>query len=271
MDPAGKGEAQLLTREDANTLRAFRCVVEEEPSCSREDAIELPAAGPFVIGDFLEDGRIDLALLSPVGSLMLVAEIGPPIDPDVVGEDRRFEFDFDGHGRHDSLPAADADDDGHTDVLVQSDVVAIHFGDGSGGWPASVAITPTRDQARGPSRFARMGDGLMHVVVGSELYLNNGDRTFAAGLVLGSDERALLVGDFDLDEGEELLSAAGSNPSIIKLTAEGELMSRAIEIPSGVEITSTAIIGDYDGDGRDDLAHGGYVSRQRGCSPDDPF
>jgi hypothetical protein len=277
--PLENVEAQLLTLDDTDTLHDFRCVVEEDPSCSRAGEIDLPARGPFVLGDFLEDGKVDLALLSPTGALMLIAGIGPPIDGDAVADGRRlefeaarrFEFNFEDRGSYSSLAAADADDDGHIDVLVQADIAVVHFGDGTGAWHGSVAVTPTRDQASGPSRCARMGDGLVHVVVGNELHLNNGDRTFADGLVLATDEHVLLVGDFDPEEGEEVLAASGSGASIVSVTAGSEVISRPIEHPNPGGISWDEIIGDYDGNGRDDLAHGGYASRQGGCSPDDPF
>lgn len=236
---------------------------------------DLGLGGRFAAGDFVEDGRIDLVGLRD-GSPFVFEWVGPLVDPDALAAGVGFEIHSYPPRFGKNIALADANDDGHLDVVTRTDAVTLYFGDGSGGWDESVVVDADEPGSVADVRFARLGDGLVHIVSGTRVYLNEGARTIAVGIDLDPTAEALIVGDFDPEVGDELLAIRDDELSLFVLDPEGEWSTRAFD-PPRFEGTSpfrwhALVVGDFDGDGDDDdIAFQRYVDQERGCGPDDPF
>ncbi|MBL8797070.1 MAG: VCBS repeat-containing protein [Planctomycetia bacterium] len=220
-------------------------------------ALNLGRVTGLVTGDFNDDGELDVAVSSSDRTQIQVL-LG-------TGDGRFAEPQgFLVAGGSQTLYAADWNNDDVLDLAVANSNghVAVLLGNGDGSFLPEVRYTV------GPSPVSILAfdgdhDGFLELVVGDNadftvsLLRNQGDGTFAPGVAFAlagdmADWVRLAVADFDQDGWLDLAAGTTFHTSIFLGTEEGIFAApRALVLDRG---TATLLAGDFNGDGRADLA-----------------
>ncbi|MFP2910254.1 FG-GAP repeat domain-containing protein [Pyxidicoccus sp. 3LFB2] len=202
--------------------------------------------GPAVAGDFNADGREDLLVVGT--SLVAFHDLGP------LGLVRRSLGSLGGAVSH--AVSADFNRDGHLDlvaaVLEETEtVLQLRPGDGTGHFGAPVPL------ARQPEALSALtsadvdGDGTADVLSVSgaastaTLLRGLGDGTFESrSLPVAPGQTQVFVADFDSSGGLDVLMSTSRHVSLL----------RDAEAPPASDFGAGFVLGDFDGDGWDDVA-----------------
>ena len=216
-----------------------------------------PYAYQLFVGDFNGDGKPDI--LGPAGGVFVLLGNG----------DGTFQT-----ARITNAPAlaflaaiGDVNDDQKLDLVIYTDSsttqFAVMFGNGDGTFQQpSNLFTPTVSSS--PALADVNGDGKLDLLVEGfpflQVYLGNGDGTFTAGSAYSfnfqnlNPSSSILVGDFNHDGKPDITASQ----SILFGNGDGTFQaSPAILSPNGDPIIGAAS-GDFNGDGRSDLAITSY-------------
>ena len=200
------------------------------------------------VGDFNNDGKADL-LAANAGSIVLLLGNG----------DGSFQAPVTLGPLGGAVAIGDFNGDGNADVVMRNTVL-LGNGDGtfqspisfsSGPLPASIAIGDFN------------GDGKPDMAVGGvgiTIYLGNGDGTFRS-LPVASNLPSpiyLSAGDMDGDGNADLVALTNSSVSVLAGNGDGTFQAAAIsQMVSVGGGFGMPVLGDFNGDGRADLAFGG--------------
>jgi len=206
------------------------------------------------VGDFDRDGRLDLALTTPLAVLVVMGNggglFGLPVSLALSLNNR-------------TILAADLDGDGNLDLAVANGAatVSVFFGNGAGGFgsPSSLTVATTPlvvaagdfdgdggvDLVALTSNYATVfhGAGRTFTAVGPSVATGGGGASFAAVASVNGDAAADLV----------VANAGTSTAGILLGSAGGLIGARALPPLTATAISST-IAGDFNEDGRADLA-----------------
>jgi hypothetical protein len=219
----------------------------------------------LAVGRFTADGNLDLVVANSVSNTISVllgngkgGFTAAPESPIAVGDDP------------DSVAVGDFNGDGKLDLAVANgfdNTVSILLGNGNGSFtpapgspvtvgsePSSVAAGDFNKDGKLDLAVANMSDGTISVLLG------NGNGTFAPApgspAFVGVDPNDVTVGDLNGDGKLDLAVAnyAGADVSVLLGNGAGSFTpAPGSPIPVGGGPTSV-IIGDFNGDGRPDLA-----------------
>ena len=224
----------------------------------------------LTVGDFNGDGKADLA--TPKYSTGTVAVLlnngagsfGPPV-----------EFNT-GLGFPYSLAAADFNQDGNQDLFVVSfgSAASILLGNGNGGFSAGGSVGTGGSESIAVVVGEFNGDGIADLAVANyasqnvSILLGNGLGGFSSAITYpaGSGPHSLAIGDFNAD-GKQDLAVGDSVPSggppgrVTILLGNG---TGGFGPPAGYpagDRTASVAVGDFNGDGRQDVAAANFDSQ----------
>jgi hypothetical protein len=229
----------------------------------------------IAVGDFDEDGRLDLAVVK-LWEAKLTVIVG---DPQTGAGTFRAHASFDTGTFPFDVAASDFDGDGHLDAAVANwgaDSVSVFFGDGTGSFAAPVVVAV----GAAPASLA-VGDldldGSSEIVVthaagagqspppaGVRVLYRTGARSFGTVDVPipGSHPTAVTVAPMNADLFPDLVVADGVHPNVYVAVSQGK-PARVSQFAVGAAIATGssyaaaiggAVTGDLDGDGKVDVA-----------------
>jgi hypothetical protein len=214
-------------------------------------------AGFPILADFNNDGALDLAVKT-FGNISVflnngVGSFGAEIKFPTVGEPR-------------SIAAADLDGDGNLDIVAVGEAgsggIAIHYGDGVGGFLGTVI-----GGGHVPSGNVQLvdinNDGTLDIVTGNWtgnilFYLNDGNRSYtpvALPVTEGGLNKVFIAADLDGD-GDVDLVTAGSGSSSIQIWFNDGTGNFPVA-PDSYTVGANpiaAVLGDFNEDGIADIA-----------------
>ncbi len=223
---------------------------------------ELGVTTPYAVaaGDFNRDGRADLATVSSSGGQVLVHLAAPsrgfaPAQMVTAGKNpnRLALGDFNGDG-NDDLAVGTGDKD-----------VSVRLGKGDGTFTNAADVELGKVVVRGGrrrlqrGREGRLAISLTDAAAAQEVTvrLGAGNGTFTPGGTVAAPAASLVVGEFNSDGNEDLAYGAfGNKPAGVLLgTGAGNLAAGAeIALPGSANTPSGWAVGDFNADGRQDVA-----------------
>jgi hypothetical protein len=228
--------------------------------------------GPLAVGDLNRDGKPDLAIKKDRGSVSILLGNGDgTFQPEVTSTATS--------GLGGGVVIADFNGDGRLDLAVGGYIwgnsgFAILLGNGDGTFKQSFSSPPCDSICSGAAGYPLAvgdfnGDGIPDLVssfgfgwVRAEVFLGNGDGTFRSGQTfpfLGEDISCFVVADLngdgtlDIIAGYGGMALDGDYSAVDVLLGNGDGTFRSAWVNTG-ERPSSVAVGDFDGDGKPDLA-----------------
>ena len=237
--------------------------------------VEYPAGSPpdygaaesIAAGDFSGNGKLDLAV-------SIVGNGSPDAVAILMGNgDGTFQPPVDYPASLGGIVVGDYNGDGKLDLAIASKVdVSILMGNGDGTFQSAVSYATGYGASKGIVADDFTGNGLTDLVVGStngvSILLNNGDGIFqvptanGSGIIdhVGDSPGPIATGDFNGDGVLDMAVGSTDNGigEVTILLGDGDGTFRsAATYELGVGFVPTSIVaGDFNGDGRLDLAVG---------------
>lgn len=246
------------------------CTFGDEPRCEQTAALafEFEYALDFASADFDEDGRIDV-VVADGESLLLYRATGSDPSPLASGDGSVV----DGSSRWATglldVAAADLDGDGHSDLVAVADYPAgmsVVFGTGDGTFEGLTALAAPQDVVYESVRFANLvGDERPDLLAagyhGVAVFESRGTRELVASWSFTAPEfgssPTAFVGRFDDQPGNEILLVDESVVPRSRIAAfSAQTSSWTVRDVGDVRqgaYSPWGVVGDLDGDGRDEL------------------
>jgi hypothetical protein len=264
-DLNGDGKTDLITLNTGTSSKGTFSVLLGNGDGTFRSTVNYPAAPDrssgrvAVIGDFNNDGKPDVAMVTNSGIYLLFGNgdgtLGSP-QPAVVA------------GTFTTLVAADFNGDGNLDLAtVEGESVLLLAGNGDGTFQPAVAI------ATAPSSYSALYVADMNTdgkadLVGYQsngnflaVILGNGDGTFQSPIVTTIANSAIsdvTVGDFNGDGKPDIGEVYWGGEAVLPGNGDGTFQA-PITSPLGPACGYFAIAGDFNGDGKLDIAYSGYI------------
>jgi hypothetical protein len=253
--PSGNGSVSVLLANDKGVLSA------PVSYSTKGSAIGIG------VGDFNQDGKLDLAIVGSLGVNILLGKGDGTFQPAVYYASKYYLT---------NVVVGDFSGDGKQDLLVAAEnQVFFMAGNGDGTFQAGTLIASSGNTYTGIGAADFNGDGKLDlaVVEGSQsgqvlIFLGNGNGTFqsAASYAVGDDPTALAIADFNGDGKPDIAvsecSVLKNQPdcsisgSISTLLGNGDgTFQPAKTKPNSTDMAASNLVAaDFNGDGKMDLA-----------------
>lgn len=230
-----------------------------------QSLVDVPVVTPsaIVVGDFDGDGLQDVAVAGQDGKIAVLQGDG------AGGLSVFATSPFFASGAVYGMVAGDFNNDGHLDIAViqpSINLISIYTGNGTGALSTFGSLnTGTNTSPKGITAGDFNGDGYTDLAVTLQnknsvaIYLNNASGTLqqlTGPFTVGTSPVAVAVADFNGDGYQDLAVADSSSNGLYLLIGDGAgNFSDAGTQPeySGVGSTPYIAVGDFNGDGREDI------------------